>query len=151
LSQAELMAAAARVASAIDAPAGRGARRREILVAGWPLQEWPARLLAAWATATGAALVLEADPARRPGTVLWARPTVFYGSAAELAALGRQVEAARQPRRWRRSRPPAPPLGRLRTLFQADPPSPAEAAFWQECGARLLQLPGISGGPGWQR
>jgi hypothetical protein len=144
LSQAELMAAAERVEIAIGAPPGqrRLPRRREVLVAGWPLHEWPARLLAAWATASGAALVLEADAARRPGTVLWARPTVFYGSAAELALLRGQVEPARKPRRFGRSRPPLP-LGRLRTLFQAAPPEPAEAAFWQERGARLLQLPAM--------
>jgi hypothetical protein len=145
LSQAELMAAAARVESAVGAPPEprRRSRRREILVAGWPLQEWPARLLAAWATTSGAALVLDTDPGRRPGTVLWARPTVFYGSAAELVLLRRQVEAARTPRRFGRSRPPALPLGRLRNLFQAGPPEPAQAAFWQERGARLLQLPAL--------
>ncbi|HYL04684.1 MAG TPA: AMP-binding protein [Thermoanaerobaculia bacterium] len=134
----------APVAGVIGVPAGsrRGSRDREILVAGWPLREWAGRLLAAWAVAAGAALVLEADPARRLGTVLWARPTVFHGGAAEGAALRLQIEARRQPHRWHGwRRLPAPPLGRLRTLFQPEPPVPAEAAFWQECGARLLRLP----------
>jgi hypothetical protein len=149
LSEAELMAAAARVESTVGTPPDprRQPRRREILVAGWPLQHWPARLLAAWAAASGAALVLEADPGRRPGTALWARPTVFYGSAADLALLRRQVEEVRKTRRFGRSRPPAPPLGRLRTLFQAGPPEPAEAAFWQQRGARLLQLPAMPPAP----
>ncbi|HEV3459910.1 MAG TPA: AMP-binding protein [Thermoanaerobaculia bacterium] len=151
---AELLAAAARVegtigaASRVEGATGsaagpRGSRGREILVGGWPLREWAGRLLAAWAVTAGAALVLETDPSRRLGTVLWARPTVFHGGAAETAALRLQVEAARRPHRWRGwRRLPSPPLGRLRTLFQLQPPAPAEAAFWQERGARLLQLPG---------
>jgi hypothetical protein len=146
LPQPELMAAVARVETVMGAPPvhRRRSRRREILVAGWPLQQWPARLLTAWAITAGAALVLEADPARRQGTVLWARPTVFYGGGADLAALRHHVEAtAPRARRRHRSRTPALPLGRLRTLFQPDPPAPAEAAFWQQRGARLLQLPGV--------
>jgi hypothetical protein len=145
LSQAELLLAAAEVESAIPAPSGRRADspERQILVAGWPLQEWAGRLLAAWALAAGAALVVEADPARRLATVLWARPTVFHGTAAEVAALRVQVEAVRKPRRWQRfRRVPAPPLGRLRTLFQREPPAAEEAAFWRQRGARLLPLPG---------
>jgi len=155
LSPAAVLAAAARVEDAIVAgrvegaiAAGRvegaiAAAEREILVAGWPLREWPGRVLAAWAVFAGAALVLEDDPARRLGTVRWARPTVFHGSAAEVAALRLHVEAARRPHRWRGwRRLPAPPLGRLRTLFQLPPPAPAEVAFWQARGARLLALPG---------
>ncbi|MBV8198991.1 MAG: hypothetical protein JOZ15_00050 [Acidobacteria bacterium] len=145
LAEAELLAAAGRIDEAMGAPAGGrpGSRNREILVAGWPLQEWTGRLLAAWAILAGAALVLETDPARRLGTVLWARPTVFIGSAAEVAALRARVAAARRPRRWRgRRRLPAPPLGRLRILLQLEPPAPGEAAFWHERGARLVRLPG---------
>jgi AMP-binding enzyme len=141
LSQAELLAAAAAVERAIGSPPGHraGSRQREILVAGWPLQEWAGRLLAAWAVAAGAALVLEADPALRLGAVLWARPTVFHGTAEELAALRLRVEAAPRPRRRRLS----PPLGRLRTLFQSEPPAADDAAFWRERGAQLLRLPGL--------
>ena len=148
MSQAELLAAAAEVQSVIPAPSGRRADspERQILVAGWPLQEWAGRLLAAWAVAAGAALVLEDDPARRLGTVLWARPTVFHGTAAEVAALRLQVEAARRPRQWQRfHRVQAPPLGRLRTLFQGEPPAADEVVFWRQRGARLLQLPGLGG------
>jgi len=143
LSQDGLLAAAAEVERAIASPAGRSAnsRERQILVAGWPLQAWAGRLLAAWAVAAGAALVLEADPALRLGAVLWARPTVFHGTAEELAALRLRVEAARLSRRRRRR--PSPPLGRLRTLFQSEPPAAGDAAFWRERGARLLRLPGL--------
>src|ERR1700688_912964 len=71
LSQSELMAAAAAVDRAIAPPAGRPAesRERQILVAGWPLQDWAGRLLAAWAVAAGAGLVLEGDSAPRLGEV----------------------------------------------------------------------------------
>jgi hypothetical protein len=143
LSQAELLSAAAEVERAIASGSGRHAdsREREILVAGWPLQEWAGRLLAAWAVAAGAALVLEADPALRVGAVLWARPTVFHGTAEELAALRLRVEAARRFRRWRRR--PAPPLGRLRTLFQREPPAADDAAFWRQRGAQMVRLPGL--------
>jgi hypothetical protein len=145
LSQSELLTAAAEVERAIASRSGRRAdsQEREILVAGWPLQEWAGRLLAAWAVAAGAALVLEADPALRLGAVLWARPTVFHGTAEELAVLRLRVEAARWPRR--RPRRQVPPLGRLRTLFQHGAPAADDAAFWQERGARLLRLPGLGG------
>jgi hypothetical protein len=143
LSQAALLAAAAEVERAIASASGREAdsRERQILVAGWPLQEWAGRLLTAWAVAAGAALVLEANPALRLGAVLWARPTVFHGTAAELAALRLREEAARRPGRWRRL--PVAPLGRLRTLFQRHPPTADDAAFWRERGASLLRLPGL--------
>ncbi|HXO40895.1 MAG TPA: hypothetical protein VN999_05555, partial [Thermoanaerobaculia bacterium] len=118
-------------------------QEREILVAGWPLQEWAGRLLAAWAVAAGAALVLEADPALRLGAVLWVRPTLFHGTAEELAALRLRVETAWRPSRWRRRRRPVPPLGRLRTLFQREPPAADDAAFWRERGAQLVRLPGL--------
>jgi hypothetical protein len=142
LSQSELLAAAAEVERAIASRSGRHAdsREREILVAGWPLQAWAGRLLAAWAVAAGAALVLEADPALRLGAVLWARPTVFHGTREELAALRLRVEAERRSRRWRRR--PAPPLGRLRTLFQRGALAADDAAFWRQRGAQLVRLPG---------
>jgi hypothetical protein len=142
LPQSELLSAAAEVERAIASRSGSHAdsRERGILVAGWPLQEWAGRLLAAWAVAAGAALVLEADPALRLGAVLWARPTVFHGTAEELAALRLRVEAARWPR-WRRR--PVPPFGRLHTLFQRESPAADDAAFWRQRGARLLRLPGL--------
>jgi hypothetical protein len=154
VSQADLLAAAASVESMLAEPA-RPSRSREVLVAGRPLGEPAARLLAAWATAAGAALVLEPDAAPRLAAVAWARPTVFYGSAAEVAALRHRVEARQGTARarlgralLRRSgrrawRAPRPPFGRLRTLFQDAEPDPPEAAFWLARGARLLRLPGL--------
>lgn len=149
LSQSEVLTAAAEVERAIVSRSGPAvdsladSQEREILVAGWPLQEWAGRLLAAWAVAAGAALVLEADPALRLGAVLWARPTVFHGTAEELAALRLRVKTARRLRRWRRRQ--VPPLGRLRTLFQSAPPAADDAAFWRQRGVRLLRLPGLGG------
>jgi hypothetical protein len=152
--QRDLTDAAVGVAAAIEP-----SDRREILVLGQPLGEPAARLLTAWAILAGAALVLDPDPQSRLGTVLWSRPTVIYGSATELAMLRRSVAAAsragllgRAAARWRPGRGTAAarprarrlPLGRLRTLFQDGPPEPADAAFWQEHGARLLQLPQLT-------
>jgi acyl-CoA synthetase (AMP-forming)/AMP-acid ligase II len=154
VSPAELLAAAAAVESAL-AGSAHPSRGREILVAGRPLGEAAARLMAAWATAAGAALVLEPDPALRLAAVAWARPTVFYGSAAEVVALRQQVEARqgaataqlgrallRRPGR-RSPRAPRPPFGRLRTLFQNTEPDSAEVAFWHARGARLQRLPNL--------
>src|SRR5579863_177783 len=150
LAPAALLDAAAAVESAVAATAGRrrDSRDREVLVAGWPLGRWEGRLLGAWALVSGAALVLEPDPGRRLGAVLWARPTVFYGSADELAALRLRAAARRGVARRlvsvlarRPVRRPPPRWGRLRTLFQDGPPDAAEAAFWAERGARLLRLP----------
>jgi hypothetical protein len=147
LASADVVTAAARLESAIAAegrPWAGDRRARQILVAGQPLEEWPARLLTIWAILAGAALVLQSDAALRLGTVRWARPTVFHGSAAEIAELRRQLEESRQPRWWggwrRRARPA---FGRLRILFQSSEPAASDLAFWQERGARLLRLPGL--------
>ena len=40
-----------------------------------------------WATLTGAAVVLEPDPALRAATAAWVRPTVFHGTPEEIADL----------------------------------------------------------------
>jgi hypothetical protein len=149
----ELEGAVARVGEMIRA--GRAATgERDILVAGRQLGSWGGRLLAAWATVEGAALVVDADPASRLGNVLWARPTVFGGNASELAALRGQIEAARRSGGWRRlmrqrlpRRAAAPerrprPVGRLRVLFQDEPLDAEAVAFWQVRNARLLQIPG---------
>jgi hypothetical protein len=161
LAPADLLAAAAAIEGAVAETrtllgVGLPAGSREIVVAGRPLGEEAARRIAAWATVTGAALVLESDASRRLGAAVWARPTVFCGSSGEVVALRRHIEAARGRaplRLWplrRRSagyrKPPGaprPPLGRLRTLFQDQEPAAAEAAFWQARGARLLRLPGL--------
>src|SRR5260370_813601 len=64
------------------------------------------------------------------GGVRGAGRRVFRAPAGGGAALGRGGGGARGPRRWRRL--PVPPLGRLRTLFQSEPPAPDDAAFWRE-------------------
>lgn len=149
LASAEVAAAAARLESMIAAargPLAGAGRPRQILVAGQPLDEWPARLLTSWAILAGAALALQADSALRLGTVRWARPTMFHGSAAEIAELRRQLEESRQARRWGgwRRRSPRPAFGRLRLLLlQGSEPAASDAAFWQERGASLLRLPEI--------
>jgi AMP-binding enzyme len=140
--------AAARVGSAIGP-----SRQREILVLGRALATPAGRILTAWATVAGAALVLEPDAASYLRTLLWARPTVAHGSAAELARLRSAVESAERSSlrtrlarlRRRSSRRPSrqggQPPGRLRTLFQDEAPEPGEIAFWQDRGTRLVQLP----------
>jgi hypothetical protein len=149
LAAADLAMAVASLESAITIEGNRrpgNARARQILVAGPQLGEWPVRLLTTWAILAGAALVLQPDPALRLGTVRWARPTVFQGSAAEIAALREQVEESRRHRRrWRLSsrRAPRPPFGRLSTLLQREAPDPDNLVFWKEQGVRLLQLPAL--------
>jgi hypothetical protein len=171
-SQPRLVAAAEAIATAVRAATagavGRPRQRREILVLAGGLDERPVRLLLAWAVVAGAAVVLEPDPARWRATVLWARPTILHGGAAELAALGQHLDRLNRPGRLSRAlarlpgrrrqaasgssepgreAPPAPPprgrlpLGRLHTIFQACEPEPADAASWQRRGARLLRLP----------
>lgn len=153
LSEVDLATAAARLESGIAATdrafRRSDAARRPILVAGKPLGEWPARLLTAWAILAGAALVLQSEPALRLGTLRWARPTVFHGGAAEIAALRRQLEESCQPRGWRwwHRRAPRPAFGRLRVLLQSAEPAANDLAFWREQGARLLRLPGLSDFP----
>ncbi len=137
--------------------AARGTRvpglgvRRQIVVAGTPLGEVGGRLIAAWATIAGAALVLDADPGRRRGTMVWARPTALYADAGELAWLRREAAGGAEGRRRRQrfapgAGQPRRPFDRLRTVFQAGAPDPDDVAFWEERGARLLQLPGLDGG-----
>ncbi len=127
----------------------RQAPQRQIVVAGMSLGHLAGRLMAAWATVAGAALVVDADPSRRLSAVLWARPTAVFAGAGELAWLRQAADAEGRQGRLRRwlapVRPglPRPPLGRLRTLFQALPPAPEDVAFWRERGARLLQLPSV--------
>ena len=151
LASVDVTSAAARLESAIAAEgrpwAGDGTAR-QILVAGQPLGEWPARLLTTWAILAGAALVLQSDPALRLGTVRWARPTMLHGSAAEIAELRRQLEGDRQARRWGRWRRRArPAFGRLRILLQSSEPAASDLTFWRERGARLMRLSEIGDEP----
>ncbi len=122
---------AARLAEARCPPRARRAARREILVLPRPLHHPGGRLLAAWALAAGAALVLEPEPKHLTATALWVRPTVFAGDPGEVAAL----RAALGERRRR-----GLPLRRLHTVAvlagaASDAALPdAERRFWADRG-----------------
>ena len=144
LPAADLAAAAAAIADALPAPPG-GAR--EIFVLAIPPAEPAGRALLAWAVAAGAALLLEPAPGSLAGTAVWARPTVFAGTAADLAGLRQAV--ARWDRGLLRGRRRArPPFGRLRAALIVGPPvAAADAAFWDARGVAVRFLPqcGIAG------
>ena len=132
LSGAELAAAAVAIEESL--PPGR--RGREILVSCRPLSELGERRLLAWATSTGAALLLEPERSLGAATAAWARPTLFHGDARELAVLRQAL--GRRSRRQRRQRLP---FGRLHTLFVEGPLPADERELWQERGVRVLSLP----------
>jgi hypothetical protein len=111
--------------------------RREIVVLGGPLEDAAERAMLAWATVAGAAVVLEPNPAFRVATAVWVRPTVFHGTAAELADLRARVEKERTGF-WRRG--PRLPFGRLRTVLVAGALAGDDEAFWRERGVRLVGL-----------
>lgn len=120
------------------------ARSRDVAVLAAPLAG-PARLLLAWAVLTGAALVLEPDPAVLAATAAWARPTVFLGDAAAVAALRARVPSPPFLARLLSRRRPPLPFGRLRALVVAGPPLPAEeATFWTARGVALLPAPPLT-------
>jgi hypothetical protein len=123
----ELMEMAERVQREI-APARRGGER-EIVVLGGPLEKPEERAMLSWATVTGAAVALEPGPGLRIATAAWVRPTVFHGTAEEIAALRAWVEKGR-----RRGLP----FGRLRTvLVTGEELGEEEAAFWRGRGVKL--------------
>ena len=116
--------------------------RREILVLGGALEEPATRALLSWATVAGAALLLEPDAANVLGTAVWARPTVFAGTADEAARLRRAAE--RHDRGWlRRLRRPGVPFGRLHSVLVTEPgPLPREDEdFWRRRGVAVRSLP----------
>lgn len=83
-----------------------------------------------WATVTGAAVALEPEPGLRIATTAWVRPTVFHGTAEEIAALRAWVEKGRRRRGL--------PFGRLRTVLVAgEELGRKEAAFWSGRGVKL--------------
>ena len=125
-----LAAAAERVGAAIG-PAPKG--KREIVVLGGPLGEPAERAMLAWATLTGAAVVLEPDPALRPATAAWARPTVFHGTPAEIADLRSRVKERGKRR----------PFRRLRTMLVtgAEELAAEEAAWWEGRGVGVRSFP----------
>jgi hypothetical protein len=86
----------------------------------------------AWATLSGAAAVLEPDPALRAATAAWVRPTVFHGTPGEIADLRARAGRAGKGRL---------PFRRLRTVLVAGEIPEEEAAWWRERGVRLEPSP----------
>jgi hypothetical protein len=137
LSQGDLAAAAERLGREIPAlPEGR----RHVLVLGGFPGDAAERFLLAWATVAGAALLLEPEPAHYVPTAVWARPTVFAGTAADLARLREAVERDESSFKLfghRRRRP----FGRLRAVLATEGALPSEEkAFWEERGVALAVL-----------
>lgn len=131
LSQGDLAGAAERLRGEIPAlPDGR----RHVLVLGGFAGDPAERTLLAWATIAGAALLLEPEPAHIVQTAVWARPTVFAGTAADLVRLRAAAERDEAGFRifGRRRRLP---FGRLRTILvmEGELP-PEERTFWEERG-----------------
>ncbi len=103
---------------------------RDIVVLGGPLEDPLERAMMAWATLSGAAVVLEPDPALRAATAAWVRPTVFHGTPGEIADLRARVGKVRKGRL---------PFRRLRTVVVAGEIPEEEAAFWRKRGVRTLE------------
>lgn len=130
----DLLAAAQRIQDEIPPPPKP---RREILVAGSSLFDPTDRAMLAWATVTGAAVLLEPHRQARATTAAWARPTLFHGTVEEIASLRRLAGTGR--RWWRRA--PRLPFGRLRVVFVTEGDLPAEeAAFWKDRGVKVTGI-----------
>lgn len=130
LAQEDLIAAAAAFQEALAPVDGE----REIVVMG-RLE----RTLLSWATVYGAALLLAPSPESLVGSAVWARPTLFCGNAAELAAFRHAVEQEKPPF-WVRKKGRLP-FGRLRTvLWIGEGPSDEERGFWEGRGVRVKPL-----------
>jgi hypothetical protein len=104
---------------------------REIVVLGGALGDPVERIMLSWATLTGAAVVLEPDPALRAATAAWVRPTVFHGTPAEIADLRARVK-----------RKGGLPFRRLRTVLVAgwQVLAPEDEAFWQQRGVQVARV-----------
>jgi hypothetical protein len=127
VSAVEMMAMAERVQAEI-APARRGGER-EIVVLGGALETPEERAMLSWATVTGAAVALEPAPELRVATAAWVRPTVFHGTAEEIAVLRRWAEVKRKR---------GLPFGRLRTLLVARGElREEEAGYWRDLGVKV--------------
>lgn len=132
ISQGELAAAAERIQRAV----GEG-RQREIVVLGHAPERWPGRAVLAWATVYGAATLLS-DPGGLVGSAVWARPTVFHGTASELSAFRRAVEEEKPPF-WDR-RKDRLPFGRLRTVLCHECNDEVDRGFWEGRGVSVVVL-----------
>ncbi len=132
---AELAALAQQVQTEI-APARRSGER-EIVVLGGALEIPEERAMWSWATVTGAAVALEPAPELRIATAAWVRPTLFHGSAAEIAALRSWVGEKKKR---------GLPFGRLRTLLVAGGGEIGneDTAFWQERGVKVGRMPPLA-------
>lgn len=138
VSSEELAAAAER----LEIPETTG--ERDIVVLGGFAGRWPERLLLSWATVTGAALLFEPDAPSFVQTAVWARVTVFAGTAADLvllrAAIERDEAGFRIFGRKRRR-----PLGRLRAVVVTEGDLPGEElAFWTERGVPVTRVPSFA-------
>ncbi|HSS78206.1 MAG TPA: hypothetical protein VLV54_15855 [Thermoanaerobaculia bacterium] len=133
---AELMAATDRVQAEI-APARR-AEEREIVVLGGSLEMPEERAMLTWATVTGAAVALEPSPELRIATAAWVRPTVFHGTAEEIAVLRAWTAKGKRKRGL--------PFGRLRTILVAggEDLESTEAEFWRNWGVTLGRVPPLA-------
>lgn len=123
---AELVAAGEQLQRDIGASGSR-----EIVVLGGALGDPVERTMLSWATLTGAAVVLEPDPALRAATAAWVRPTVFHGTPAEIADLRARVKRKR-----------GLPFRRLRTVLVAgwQVLAPEDEAFWRQRGVQVARV-----------
>lgn len=131
LSQGDLIAAAERLGREI--PAQERGRRDVVVLARTP-ESRVERDLLSWVTVTGTAVLFEPDPGGYVPTAVWARVTVFAGTAADLVQFRAAAEEGESGfrvfgRRRRR------PFGRLRAVLATDGEMPEEQeAFWRERG-----------------
>lgn len=135
---AELLAAAAAETDQLSLePAGTPAPPpRDVVVVHGPAADLVAAVMAGWCVRTGAALMVEPDPARWPLALVWARPTIVAGNAADLDRLAERLQRLeREPRRLRRR---LGPLGRARAIVRIGEPEAASAGWW-----RRLDLPEV--------
>jgi hypothetical protein len=126
---------AKRVQAEIQEPPRKDSR--EIVILSGPLERPEERAMLSWATVVGAAVVLEPEPALRVATAAWVRPTVFHGTAAEIAGLRQWVEKEGKGF-WRRG--PGLPFRRLRTVLAVDDLPEEEEAFWRGRGVQVGRL-----------
>jgi acyl-CoA synthetase (AMP-forming)/AMP-acid ligase II len=120
---AELAAAGERLRGDIGEAAGR-----EIVVLGGALADPVERSMMAWATLTGAAVVLEPDPRLRAATAAWVRPTLFHGTPGEIADLRARVGKAQRGRL---------PFRRLRAVLVVGVLPEEDEVFWRERGVKV--------------
>lgn len=120
------------------------AGRRDVLVLGGFAGSWPERLMLSWATVTGAALLFEPHAPSFVQTAVWARVTVFAGTAADLVLLRAAVERDEAGFRiFRRKR--RPPFGRLRAVAVTAGDLPVEErSFWAERDVHVTRIQGYA-------